>query len=35
MEAEEGGESERNIEINVLVMKCNKSVNIPYCGKYL
>ena len=20
---------------NVLVMKCNKNVNIPYCGEYL
>ena len=27
-----GGE---NVEKNVLVMKCNKNVNIPYCGEYL
>ena len=30
-----GGERGRNVEKNVLVMKCNKNVNIPYCGEYL
>ena len=29
------GESGRNVEKIVLVMKCNKNVNIPYCGEYL
>ena len=28
---EGGEESERNVEINVLVIKCNKNVDIPYC----
>ena len=32
---EGGEESERNVEINVLVIKCNKNVNIPYCGEYI
>ena len=35
MEAEGGGEKQRNVEKNVLVMKCNKNVNIPYCGECL
>ena len=34
MEAE-GGERDRNVEKNVLVMKCNKNANIPYCGECL
>ena len=25
----------RNVEKNVLVMKCNKNVKIPYYGEYL
>ena len=25
----------RNVEKNVLAMKCNKNVNIPYCEEYL
>ena len=29
-EGKGGGMSKKN----VLVMKCNKNVNIPYCGKY-
>ena len=33
--AEGREESGRNVERIVLVMKCNKKVNIPYCGKYL
>ena len=35
VEAERGGERERNVEKNVLVMKCNKSTNIPYSGEWL
>ena len=27
-----GGEMSKK---NVLIMKCNKNVNIPYCGEYL
>ena len=30
-EGKGGGMSKKN----VLVMKCNKIVNIPYCGEYL
>ena len=35
VEVEGGGERGRNVQKNVLVMKCNKNVNIPYCGEYL
>ena len=35
MEAEGKEESGRNVERIVLVMKCNKNINIPYCGEYL
>ena len=35
MEAEGREESGRNVKKNVLVMKCNKSVNIPYCEETL
>ena len=35
MEAEGGVERGRNVEKNVLVMKCNENVNIPYCGECL
>ena len=35
VEVEGGGERGRNVEKNVLVVKCNKSVNIPYSGEYL
>ena len=30
-----GGERGRNVEKNVLVMKCNKNVNVPYSREYL
>ena len=32
---EGGGERVRNVQKNVLVMKYNKNVNIPYCGECL
>ena len=35
MEPEGGGKRGRNVEKNVLVIKYNKSVNIPYYGEYL
>ena len=35
VEAEGREESGRNVVRIVLVMKCNKNVNIPYCGEYL
>ena len=35
METEGREESGRNVGKNVLVMKCNKNVNIPYCLEYL
>ena len=35
MDVEGGGERGRNVKKNGLVMKCNKNVNIPYCGEYL
>ena len=30
-----GGERGRNVDKNVLVMKCNKNVNIPYSRECL
>ena len=35
VEAEGGEEGGRNVEKNVLVMKCNKNDNIPYCQECL
>ena len=35
VEVEGGGERGRNVEKNVLVVKCNKNVNITYSGEYL
>ena len=35
VEAEGREEIGENVEKSVLVMKCNKKVNIPYCGEYL
>ena len=29
------GSRKRKVEQRVLVMKCNKSDNLPYCGEYL
>ena len=35
MEGGGGGLRGRNVEKNVVVMKCIKNVNIPYCGEHL
>ena len=35
VEAEGGEERSSNFKKNVLVMKCNKNVNIPYCWECL
>ena len=35
VELQGGGERGSNVKKNVLVMKCNKNINIPYYGEYL